>query len=327
MELYCPKQFPLGAAFWGAAAVVLVLAGGCFGNPHFVIAALAPAVLALGLFWCRRSEFRCSLSEEGLELANPPQRIPYAAIEGLSIGGVALDPEAPRFRRGPLVVTHRSGVLEIPPPANAPVQKVYQAILAMLPATGSYRLSPAMIEHFQKEKELFGPERVHYFSRRKFGGPWRSTRRVRICALLLTACGILWCFVPLLTNARNVREYEVWPAMGAVLAVVSFVVWLVLYLSQFSHRRRPRAFDNAELIISPTGIAVRQGDLEGHLCWDEALDVRFAKAYDTFLADSRRPSVGGVHITIAGAKIHLPDIYDRPIVLIHRLIRRYWKGE
>ena len=72
---------------------------------------------------------------------------------------------------------------------------------------------------------------------------------------------------------------------------------------------------------------MQQADLRGHLRWEELLDVRFREEkYFTF--SIRRDSIPrGIQLNMAGAKIRIPDVYDRPLALIHGLIRGYWKGE
>lgn len=57
MELYSPKRFSWGAVVWACVAITLLIASFVTGNVHPAIAALAPAMLAFGLFVGRRREF------------------------------------------------------------------------------------------------------------------------------------------------------------------------------------------------------------------------------------------------------------------------------
>jgi hypothetical protein len=326
MELHSQQRFPWGTVVWGCVAAGLLIASLASGNSHLAILALAPALLAFGLLAGRRREFHAWLRDDCLELEKPAVKIPYAEIEGLTMGGFAVDPDAPRLRPGTLVVTHRGGVAEIPATVNAPIQKVYQAILAVLPTTGSCRLSDTFSAHFQKEVALFGQERVHGFGRRKVIGRRPSTRRGQICAASLLFCGILWCLIyAAVSGSPDARKYEPWLGFGIALSIFSFLGWLLLYLMQRPLEGKAGTIKNAELIVSPTGIAVHQGDIRGHLRWEELRDVRVSRAGRSGFVASSEGVAFGMQLVIAGAKIHIADVYDRPLALIYKLIQRYWK--
>jgi hypothetical protein len=225
---------------------------------------------------------------------------------------------------------HRGGVLEIPPKLNVPVKDVYRAILSLLPPTGSHQLSGALAGHLQKEVAMFGSERVHAFAFRTFLGRRPSTRRGQVCALLLLLCGILWCFVPLIVahGGKLPRAYEPWLGFGIALSVLSALAWLLLYaMQQPIEGRAAKTLTNAEMVISPTGLALMQGHLKGHLRWDELRDVRFWRRSRQFTLVFHERLLGGIHLVIAGAEIRIPDVYDRPLPLIREIIRHYWKGE
>jgi hypothetical protein len=324
MELYSQRQFSWGTLVWGGVAAALLVASFALGNAHLAIGALAPALLAFGLLIGRRGEFRAWLRDDCLEVEKPALKIPYAEIEGLTIDGFSVDPDLPKVRKGTLMVMCRAGVVEIPANVNAPIQKVYQAILAMLPTTGSCGLSPAFSEHLRKEAATFGAERVHGFARRSVIGRRPSTRRGQICAGLLLLCGILWCLIyAALSGSPDARKYEPWLGVGITLSLFSSFAWVMLYAVQQPIEGRSRTLKNAELIVSPTGIAVRQGTLQGHLRWDELLDVQLSKS--RYVARGNDGATGSLHLIIAGTKIRIADVYDRPLALIHRLIQKYWK--
>ena len=329
MELIYTRRFSWSAAFWGCGAVAFAIAGGIFHNLHFAIFALAPALLALGLFFGRPRNFHGRLTDNGIEVDQPNElNIPYDEIEGLAINGFSFDPsESNNIRRGTLAVTNRKNILLIPVVLNVPSFKVYQTIFAMLPTTGSYQLSEPFSDHVRKETETFGKDRVHAFSKRTVFGALRSTRRGRICAGMLLLCGILWFSAGLTMFAPNDFDNQtVWVAAGALLLFGSIIAWVVFHNAQKSNVRLAKHCKESELVVSPTGIAVSQGDIQGHLRWEELQDVRFAKRPRVFTLTGYS-SVGNVELRIAGAKIYLADIYDRPMALIHQLIRRYWKGE
>lgn len=326
MELRSLRHVPWGASFWGLTTIVLLVASMVFGNQHLAILAMAPAMLTLGLLIGRRREFRGLLTDEALCSENPPLTLPYAEIEGLTINGVGYDPDTPKLK-GHLMVIHRQGVLEIPKLQNVPSHKLYRAILTMLPTTGNPKLSSSFAEHVAKESALFGHDRVHVFGRRKVLGRRPSTRRSQLCAALLLFCGIGWCLIFAFADPDERRNYEPWVAWGFVLSLLSTLAWLIQYLRQIPLVGNARSLKNAELVISPTGLAVQQGDLQGHLRWAELLDVRCHGRTPIFVMSRAELPKGVIHLVVAGAAVQLADVYDRPIALIHRLILRYWKRD
>jgi hypothetical protein len=66
----------------------------------------------------------------------------------------------------------------------------------------------------------------------------------------------------------------------------------------------------SSLVLSPLGIALRQGDLKGELKWEEVRAVKFPR---------NRP----LSVQLAGATIPIYDIYDRPLNEIHARLREY----
>lgn len=326
MELYTPRPRPIGAVFWAAIAILFLVFELNTRSLHWQMAALPPAMLAFGLWIGRRREFRGRLTETALEVDSLSTIIPYEAIEGLTIGGLAINPEETKLKPRPLLVMHRGGVLEIPAMLNVPVLKVYEVLLAALPTTSHCTLSPPMAEYFEKEKNLFGNERVHAFCRRKYIGRRPSTLRGQLCCGLLFLCGIIWCLMSsFLVEEKNAKEYQVWFALGIELAVVSFLAWIYLLAKQALVEVRARKLKNAELIISPSGIAVRQGDTVGHIRWDELLDVRFIHKPRKTVTLTRKSATIGLTLYMAGANFRIADVYNRPIAFIYRLIQKFWK--
>lgn len=325
MEIYSLRRFPVGVFFWSGVAIVFVVIGLVHKSPHPAIFALAPAMLALGLLLTHPRKFHARLTDDGLEIIDPPQSIPYADIEGTTIDGICKDPAQVKSKRSSLVVIHRNGILDIPAALNVPSFKVYQAIIAMLPPTGDCRLSTELLEHFEKETAMFGAERVHAFRQREVLKRRSPMRQGTMCAALLAACGVLWCLVPVFFwQQRHADGFQAWTVFGFILAIVSFLFWLLFRTRQRSCSVACR-FRNGEVVVSPSGIALKQGDMQGLLRWEEVRDVKIAPRPPVML--TRSAPVAGIQISIAGACIPIPDIYDRPSAVIGYWIRHYWKKE
>jgi hypothetical protein len=329
MEIYSYRRFSWGAAFWALAGTAVLVAGLLLGNRHLLILAPAPLLLAVGLWFFRPGIFRCVLGEDCLEIEKPACKIPYEEIEGLTMAGKVQDPQSARLKPGHLILTHRRGIVEIPRCLNVPVEKLFQAIFAKIPFSSCYQLSESMDGHYKTEEATFGPDRVHAFTFRSIWGRGRSTRCGRYCALFLLACGIFWCLAPLIFPQpvkKGDLDIHAWIGFGSILVVVSLMSLLVLYLEQYPQQRGLKKMDNSEMVISPTGIALIQGELKGHLRWDELTKVRFLD-HRRFAINSTDDLFGGIVLFVPGTEIRIPDVFDRPLPLIHQLIRRYWKGE
>jgi hypothetical protein len=327
MELHSQHGFSWGAAFWAFWAAVSLVGGLVLGNSHLLILSVAPSALALGLWFVRPPEFHATLTDRGLEFEDASVTIPYAAMESVTMRGRAQDPDSPRLRAGPLMIVYHGGAVEVPARLNVSVKEIYRAILAQMPLTGSRAANPELAGHDQKEVETFGAERVHVFAHRRHSERRPSTRRGQVCSGLLLLCGIFWVSIGLFAADKGKPlEYDHWIGWGVALSILSVVSWLVLNLRQRSVAKIASKLKNAELVISPTGIALMQGDLKGHLRWDELRDARLRVGGWQIVVD-REQTADGIDLTISGARIRLADVYDRPLPVIHGLIRRYWKGE
>jgi hypothetical protein len=85
-----------------------------------------------------------------------------------------------------------------------------------------------------------------------------------------------------------------------------------------------RRRDQASLVISPSGLAMPQGDMKGRMYWGELRDSRLSRGIESFrFGGASGPA--GIHLIVEGAEILVADIYDRPLPLIYGRIRRYWQ--
>jgi len=342
MELHSQRRFSTAAAFWGCATAALLAAAAIVGNLHLVFLALAPALLALGLIFGREKPFHGVLTDEALVTKNPSYKILYSEIEGLTIGGFGADPDQPSLRPGPIVITQHYDVLEIPAALNVPTQQVYQAILAKIPTTGAYRLSPSLMKLIQDETARFGAERVHAFARRNIVGQCPSNYRWQVCAGMLLLCGILWCIGGFCSHAmpqKNAMDYAIWFGYGFWLVIFSGITVGCLSRMQkavpvdsrmefvamvangrassleHSVAKMLHGERNAELVVSPSGLAIQTGDTLSYLTWAAIRDIRLC----------RRIQGSEIRIVLPRETIRLPDLYVRPIALIYRQMQRLWK--
>lgn len=136
---------------------------------------------------------------------------------------------------------------------------------------------------------------------------------------MLLACAFWAAFGWVSGNEEWVRGAG-WPAMMG--ALFTQLMWV-----QSRPHRIPRTFQGSSLVISPEGLAVVQGNLEGAVCWDEVRDVRTGRWVNDALQVSGAVFGTAITMKLDKATIHLLDVYDRPLPLIHQLICYYWRGQ
>ena len=98
-------------------------------------------------------------------------------------------------------------------------------------------------------------------------------------------------------------------------ALIVGVVTAIVSLLPASNATAPPKLKNREfasVVVTPLGMAVKQGELQGEVPWDQITGVRLiAKAPKLALGsgDAGR----GILIKMAGARLRVLDIFDRPL--------------
>jgi hypothetical protein len=323
------RRFSIGAALWCILGIMLLVAGLISGNMHLIFLALAPLSVAAGLWFFRPAEFSGELTEDGLRFGSPPQKIAFDNMQNLTLAGKTQDPQDPGLAAGPLIVTHKHGVLEIPASLNPPAKELYRALWENLPKSGSRMVTRELISHLKNEETIFGSDHVHTFVARKYLGVGPSTRRGQACFVFLMLCGLIWIILAALQpmNKQN-YEYMPWIFAGVFMIIIGLLLWSLLVSNERRSAVLKPTLQNACLIISPSGIALIQEDLKGLLHWDELQNVSITNK-PQFLDASigKKRGTGALLLKVSGAEIRIVDVYDSPLPMIKKIIDRYWKGD
>jgi hypothetical protein len=300
-----PRAVPLGPCLALAVAALPLGLAVATGTAHWAVAALLPAMVALFWWLFRERPFRAELTEEGLEIAEPPRSVPYASIEGLQ----ARRPPNP-YKAGPpcyaIRVIHSQGALEIPARLNVPSDEVYSFLYHRLSSSGSRDVNPALADYLRDKQRRHGPERVWTYVGRSYRGGGLLSRRWLLWWLACLATGPLWL------AAAFVLAEPVWGGGGVLLCLCGGIFALAVWSSARGGPARPRKRGRASLVICPDGLALAQGSLVGQLRWDEIRRVRLAG--------------GVITLKLEGAEVRIADIYDRPLPLIRQLLDYYHEG-
>jgi len=317
--------FPYGVALWGCLAAVAFSVGLASGNVQYAVAALPACALAVGLATVRPASFRCEAADDGLRLPDPDRVISYDSIQSATIAGMPQEPREGRLKVGPVMVMHRDGVLEIPRNVNADLRTFYRDLLTKVCGSGSRDVNPQLDSLVKTEEGNFGPDRVWTFRSREHLGRRPSTRRGRVCSLLLMLAGLGWTVLSFYVAPGNRRDPSPWLVFGILLIFIAFLNWIRLKAKQRHPDARLRGRREASLVVSPTGIAMIQGAAKGQMRWDELRDVVLSAGPRRFRLSTTR-SRPGLQLVVEGAVIRIADIYDRPLPVIAAVIRRLWRG-
>jgi hypothetical protein len=218
----------------------------------------------------------------------------------------------------PLIVTHTLGAFEVPAETNVRTDELAQFLRKRLPPRLVSLPDPDIAEYLQRQLSQFNPDQV-FWCQASLSAPLnmrRSTRRAWI-ACFVAGVAILIVGAALSSvapgrggvRARDDRATQ-WFAVGTTGLLVGAFGWMLH--AAMCRNANPKVKDAAlsSLVISPAGIALRQGDLKGELRWAEIRGVQF----------NRKPPV---KLQLAGVTVPILNIYERPLVEIHKHIRQY----
>jgi len=288
-------------------------------NYELAVAACLPLLIALALAGRRERLLRFELTETAIEVHDPPQTIPYESLESLIALARPGDPDKSGPRHYPIDVVHEDGTLHIPSLLNVPSDKVFSFLLLTFSLSGSAHANPALRDYLDEQTNTFGPDRVWCYRARSTLGT-RAPGKGMAVSLGILLAGIVWVVVGIAVKLGG------WIAGGIFVAILGLILLLVgRSQSSRPHSRRIKTWQKAGLVISPVGIALIQGDLKGEMRWDELRDMKLKTPPHSFQY-GHNPFGWGILLSFEGAQISIADIYDRPLPLIYKQMRDYWRG-
>lgn len=319
-----PRRAPWGSGVFFVVAVGLVALGLVTGESGPAIGAILPAMIAAALLISRPAEIEGSVTDEGIELERPPMLVPFDLIRRVE---PPVDPARPPPPSFPIRVHHHRGLLVIPEAPDINSAAIHKALAQRFSPTGSRAVHADLAGYVARHEANFGPERVWTF--RAIPQDWvrdvHRPRRGMAVGLAILATSIAW-FVVAAAKGKAEPNNPWWPLGGFALIIGLFTAaigWAARHPSRIVGIKNWKA---SSLVIAPVGLALIQGDVQGELFWDQLRDVKFREKGGSFRL-SNDSSLYGIILVVEGARIVIPDIYDRPLTLIHERILRYWKPE
>ena len=284
-----------------------------FGERGLILFAVLPLAIGGALLFSSERRFLARFTATGLEVATPRQAIPYASL-------LEVRPVAPPAAKLPVAfaieVVHRTGNLLIPEALSVRSERVYAFLRSQLPQDLERALPAALADYRRDQEASFGPERVFCYGGRRsptrqVDGRWRA---VGLGALI---AGAVW-----LAAAIFFSRDAGWAAASFLAGIIGFAILGITH--QATRPRAPAAGgDAAGLVITPLGLALRQGTLNGHVTWKEIRKVGFGTPGALKIGGATDRGTQLI-LEVEGATIGINDVYDRPLSEIHERILSYW---
>lgn len=205
----------------------------------------------------------------------------------------------------------------VPSQANPALETVAKALVNILPATGSREVPDVLEDNKAAWLQTFGEDMVFtYKARRRLGISTHWPSLAILLGLMLGGLIILGITIALQPKFNKGDDGAV---LASLLAIFPFLLILLIYTLSVQNsgaNRKIKKWKNAGLVISPMGLAMTQGNMEGEMKWSEILELDFQKKKNM-----------GIRIKIAGAEFQIFDLYDRPLFVIYQQMMKYWANK
>jgi hypothetical protein len=304
---------PIGVGLWGLGAVLCAAIAALFDLGALFAMAAIFAAIAVTLFASRERPFRARLEESGITLLHSGEFLPYAKIESLA-AGPSLGAKNPH--QYAIDVHTATRTVRMPAAIDVATPELERFLRSHLPPRIVAVPDPDVDEYLNRQMETFGHQSVLWYgpARHPAGLARPSVRRAWL-ACLLAGLVVLIAGVAMLEsrdrgpgNRRAVDHYTGIIVVGAVSLAAGLLGLLVhISLTQRSHPK-VKNIELSSLVISPEGIALRQGDLKGELKWEEIRGVKLPR---------NKP----LSLQLAGVTVQILNIYDRSLVEIQDRLR------
>jgi hypothetical protein len=311
----------VGVVVWMLIACALLAWAFAENNPHPAIAAALPACIALALWISRPASVVLSVEQDALVSFQTGQAIRYDSIRAVMVGGASYRGEPKALPRDPIEIAHEGGCLVLPARMNVEPAEFYRFLVVRIPPAAARPVPAALADHVVEQQAKFGPDKVLVIPARELYRHWWRRKRNRIVCTAIVVAGIAWIVLSLSLPRRievSVDQTVVWCVFGIVTVLVGGLVYLYLQSSSGGGKQKLLAkHPDACIVISPSGLAMTQGDVQGVLPWEQVTDV--TTKVSQWLRTAR---VSGLQIRVRGAEIIAFDIYDRSPSEMESIIRR-----
>ncbi len=263
----------------------------------------------------REPHFRAKLTETGIEVEDPPGVVRYDEILNLSVGGRIVAPEFFKKRCAKIAVNHARGHLHIPSRLDVPSSDLVRFLAERIAPLSGGEVNPALSDYLRNQQIAHGADRVWTFRARTQHASARTFRGVRAFGAGMAVAGAVW----LGFAAAGVVEAG-WGVAGGFVGVFGLMFFGAAFFGNSPVGNRIKRWKEASVVVSPEGLGMVQGEIQGVIKWAEVQEIKF-KPKASGLVLTSHDLVQGIVLRVPGANIVIADIYDRPLFVIHRVIR------
>lgn len=267
----------------------------------FVFLVPFPAAMALALWVSRSGTVRFLFTEEGVQAAGLTLR--YSEILGLYVPD-----DAPKRGNFAVHLLHDAGHLLIPESITPSSLELFDFLDSQ--PLGQKILPPvhSVFQNFLRQQMLlYGEKKIHVYSAASSLPGYRYLRFWTCFVIALLVTGISWTVLPSLVLGDRQSE---WAVVGIVVTIVAIFFLAICAVARWSPRRPVKNWQRSCLIVTPSGLALIQGDLQGELRWEEVRDLIQRK--------------GTVILKVEGAQIVLHDVFRWPLGYIFQRMQKYY---
>lgn len=315
---------PRGAFLFLVVALALTLGGIITKQVEPVLWAFFPTGVGLALWRSGRHQpFSARFTVEAIEVEEPAGVgvIPYDRLRRVWAGEHSPMPETFRKKSCPILIQHEQGLLRIPPNLDEGVRsdEVYKFLASRLADGPRRTVNPVLADYVRRQDARHGPEQVWTYQAETIPKTPGRYPRLRAFCLGLILASLAWCvhgFAKVNQDGWNNSEAIPWVVAG-LFAGLTGLIFFAASFARVQSGQLGRNWKASSLVISPEGLAMSQGDLQGEITWPEVREIRHAPKTKSFTADYR-PAHLGIVLKLAGADVLIANIYDRPLHVIHR---------
>lgn len=308
---------------WLVIGLLLVACWAVSQNVHYGMTAVLPVLLAAFLWRAIPAGVIFTIEEDGLVLFGTDHRLGYDEISAVFLGDQLIHNGHTNLSAGPITLTHKHGRFYVPAVMNVSAVELAQFLVSKLPPPQQKAVPASLAEYASLQEEKFGDAKMTYIHQRPQQHQAIKLRTLGIVAKAITLSGLIWFIASaaISENKPGNESFAYWLGFGFAAICLGIALWML------SKARRNKSPVNAErygpacLIISPTGLGLTQGDLQGKMRWDEISSIKNGPA--SSLSSDRNDSL---HLAFAGGQLVIYDIYDHSLTQIASLISKNLKG-
>lgn len=276
-----------------------------------------PILLAAAATIAFRPRFFAVFSDDAIDVHHPIRRcIKFADIVAIQTLRNFAGTSRRLKRPDALVLYHDRGWCLIPASLDQPLAAVIEFIAARIGFGGSHNVNDRLIEFRDTQEASFGSDRVHCFVSREMPSPRYGHRWLIFGTVLVAFAALLPCLGTGDWSASDFVGLFLIGPIGVIIAICAAA----------RRSKVPKVLRKSGLVIGPSGLALAQGSVVGELEWRELKDIRHRSMAATRGSVQLTHGLTGLILRVEGAEIGIADIYDRPTIVIERLIRLFWQG-